>query len=316
MHGKHFLISLALIGLTIGLPFVPAQQASASGPIAVLLSDDEAAYSAPVKTFMEEVGSPANRYNLAGNIEQAPAVMQKLLETHPSLIFALGAKAAYIAKLWTSNHPRIPVVFAMVLNYRHYDFLASQDNMTGIAYETAPGTQFINAMLFFPHVRKIGVVYSELHSSETVMQAKSEAASLGVELIAESIANPRNFKPALKKMLPRIDAFWVLTDPVVFTLENIGWMRTECIKNRTVTVGQSENIIRDAALLSIAPDLYTIGSQAAAIAHNILSDSSRPAEIGVVDPLGTRILLNTAIARRMGISINPSALNFASEVTD
>ena len=308
--------SIMLLGFVLCCCLALPGRAPATGPIAVFLSDSEEAYRKPVAAFQESMDIPITIYNLEGDIHKAPAVMERMLASQPPLIFALGAKAAFIAKTWTKDHQHIPVLFAMVLNWQKYHLTAGQDNIAGIASDVAPGTQFLNMTVFSPTSRKVGVIYSETHSVEIIAQARQAADLLGIELVAQPISHPREFRRAYKKMVDQIDSFWVLTDPVVYTLDNIAWLEKSCLKDQLVCIGQSENVAKLGILLAVDPDIPNLGNQAASLAKNILFRHEQISDIGVMPPLGTRIYLNTKTAQKLGLIIGQPAMGMVNELID
>jgi len=312
IHLKLLIVLFIMVGAAV--PGRCADNAAGGGPVAILLSDSEAAYSQPLTAFSEEIGRPVVVFNLHGAIEKDPQLKSRLFAAKPAMIFALGAKAAFVAKLWTADHQDIPVIFAMVLNWQHYNLL-DQPNLTGIASEMAPGTQFVNMTMFSPKIKKIGVVFSD-YSSHFVAEAKRAADLLGLQLVNIPIQHPEEFGRAFKKLAPEIDAFWVLSDPVVYTLENVDWLEDRCVKERLLCMGQSANIVKLGMVLAVNPDPINIGSQAASMAKNILDGRLKPQDIGVMDPLGTKIFVNLKTAGRIGLEVDQAALDMASQVID
>lgn len=316
MAGKLFPIKI-LIVLTLILPFPPALSAQqAEQQVAVLLSDSEQAYLRPVSAFSNDIGMEVRIYNLQGDIRRDPQLMDRLLASRPGLIFALGAKAAYAAKLWTRQHQEIPVIFAMVFNWQKYNLLEGQDNMAGIASEVTPGIQFLTLSMLVPTAHRIGVIYSQDHSKEIVTQAREAAAMLGLELPERRISSPAEFKGAYRQLSAQVDGFWLLNDPLTYTVENMDWVKERCIKDRLVCIGQGANLAEIGILLSVLPDMDNIGTQAASMARNIMQRGQLPKAIGVMEPLGTRILLNQRTAERIGIPLSTQALGMASEVVE
>ncbi len=320
MSGRRILTKILILWVLVLDTFIFTGYTSETelkfGPVAVLLSNEEEAYTMPVSTFINEVSFKVNVFNLHGDITRAKAVMAEILSQKPSLIFALGAKAAYIAKVWTRDRPDIPVVFAMVLNWQRYKLFEGQDNIAGIAYDVAPGTQFINMTLFSPNVQRIGVIYSKEHSSQTIEKAMESAEKLGLKLVARPISRPRNFKRAYKKISKQIEVFWIIADPVVYTLDNMSWLEEKCVKDSIICIGQSKNIAKLGVLLAMSPDTPNIGSQAASMAKSILLLNKNPKEIGVMPPLGTRLFLNVKTASKIGLVIEQYAMDMASEIID
>jgi putative ABC transport system substrate-binding protein len=309
-NNKLLLLAFVVFGFITAT--VGAALAASPGPIAVLLSDSDEAYLQPAAVFAEEVGRPVRTFDLQGDIHKDPALKERLFAEKPSLIFALGAKAAFVAKIWTKDFQDIPVIFAMVLNWERYNLL-EQKNMAGIASQMAPGTQFANMTMISPAVKRIGVVYSE-HSQHMVLEAQKAASLLGLQLIVEPIARSKEFRRSFNKISPQVDAYWVLNDPVIYTLDNLSWLKTRCVKNKLICVGQSQNIAEMGLVLAVNPDVDHIGTQAASMAKNILHRDQKPKDIGVMAPLGTQLFVNLKTADSIGLEVSPSALDLATNV--
>ncbi len=316
MPGRRLISILSALLLLVAMAMAAMEACAAertSSVAAILLSDGESAYRQAADAFRENSNFPVQLFNLHGDIKADPGLKDKLLACEPDIIFALGAKAAYVAKLWTRDRQDIPVIFAMVLNWQRYKLLEGAANIAGIGAESAPGTQFVNMTMFSPKVRRIGVVTSP-HSLQILEQAKQAAALLGIELIVESISRSNNFQRAFKKIAGQVDAFWVLNDPVIYTLENVDWLEERCLKERLLCVGQTQNIARMGVALSVNPDTNQIGTQAASMARNIVENGQKPSDIGVMDPLATQIFFNLKTAERIGLATNPQTLDMATMV--
>lgn len=314
MHGRSLLINILLLIMswTILLPTVSYAVTGASeAPIAVLLSDSASAYNQVLKNFQAATNIPVHVFNLEGDVSLAPLVMEKILADPPALIFSLGAKAAVVAKIWTQKRLDIPVVFAMVSNWEKYNLL-SQKNFTGIMTDVAPGTNFANITMVLPRIKKLGVIYSLEYSDYLIQEARKAAALLGIELIEETVTHSKEFKQRYKAMSEHIDGFWILTDPVIYTVNNISWLKTKCIQEHMACIGQSVNIAKMGFLLAIDPDLPHIGLQAAAIVKGILQHQKQPEDIGIVAPLGTNLILNLKTAARIGMTISEESQNLAN----
>ncbi|MEW6220409.1 MAG: hypothetical protein AB1634_12870, partial [Thermodesulfobacteriota bacterium] len=168
MTGRRSFLSTGILLLAVLWPLALAWAAGQRG-VAVLASGPERAYRAPVERFTDGLaGRPVAVFDLEGDVRTAPEVMERLLASRPALILALGAKAATVAKTWTSTRPGMPVVFAMVLDWQRYNLLADQSNICGIATEAAMGTQLANILLFKPEARRAGLVVSRTFSGEAM----------------------------------------------------------------------------------------------------------------------------------------------------
>ncbi len=306
---SHIVLLLSL------LLFGPAS-AWAEGWVAVLLSDAGPVYEKPLQTFRAAMTMEVRSFDLQGDIRHDPGLKSRIFKDPPALIFALGAKAAYTAKLWTEVRQDVPVLFAMVLNWQKYHLLDGRNNMAGISFEVNPGNQFLSLSLFAPQISRIGVIYSGEYSSELVAEAKKATEMLGLELIERPISSDRYFQRTYKELCQKVDGIWVLNDPVTYTLDNMDWLQRRCIQDHLVCIGQSINLAQIGMLLSVRADTANIGTQAASMVVNILEKNQPPSAIGVMEPLGTTISLNRRTAKRIGLALNQQALNMATEVIE
>ena len=310
---KNKIIHIVLLLLL--LPAVAHGQAD-KGWIAMLLSDSDQAYENQARIFTDSVAMPVRTFNLQGDIKADPTLKSRLLSGQPALIFALGAKAAFAAKLWTRKHQDIPVLFAMVINWQKYGLLAGQANMAGISSEVNPGNQFISLSMFAPKIRKIGVIVSQDFSSELVGQARQAASMFGIELIERRIASSKDYRRTYLQLAGQVDGVWVLNDPFTYTIENLDWLEERCIKDRLVCIGQRRNLAELGLMLSVQADMESIAAQAASMVKNILLRGQRPADIGIMDPLGTKISVNHRTANRIGLKLSSHAMAMATEVIE
>ncbi len=285
-------------------------------PVAILISDSVQAYRDTAQVFSTALDMPTRIYDLQGDIRRNPRLKKQLFDDNPRLILALGAKAAFVAKLWTRDHQEIPVVFAMVLNWPKYKLLDGQKNIIGIASETAPGNQFTSLALFAPKVRRVGVIYSPTQSRHIIEEATQAAQALGLELITMPIRDKREVRIAYRQLVSQVDAFWMLNDPVTFTVKNMAWMNKRCIQDRKICIGQSENAAKLGFMLSVNPDQKNIGLQAASVARNVILHGISPNHFRIMPPLGTEILVNMKTARKIGLYVKPSVLAIATRVIE
>lgn len=305
-------------GWTLLLVLVLAGGAQAGNTdwVAVLLSDSESAYERPVRSFRDSIGVPARVFNLQGDIRHDDGFKEDFSEKNPLLIFALGAKAAYAAKLWTRKHQDVPVIFAMVLNWRKYELFQDQNNIAGISSEVNPGTQFLNLSLFAPDIKSVGVIYSPQHSGEIIEQARQVTKMLGVRLIEKRVSTAGDFRKAYKKLAGEVEGLWVLSDPVTYTIDNMSWLERRCIKDKLVCIGPSRNLTQIGLLLSVRPDITNIGVQAASMAKNILIRGQKPHHIGVMEPLGTSVFVNKQTADQIGVRLSTQVMGMATEILE
>jgi ABC-type uncharacterized transport system substrate-binding protein len=302
-----------LVTLTVLAVFPPegpfALAAEKSTPV-VLLSSGEAVYKEAADAFIEQIDRPVKVYSLEGipNSSAAVAVMNDLAAAPPpSLIFAVGAQAAVLGKKWTEKRSEIPVFFALVLNWAQYDLL-DQENMAGIAFELSPADYLKNITVFSPDTKIIGVIYSKVHSKQTIEAARKEAEALDLQLVTAAISQPGEFRYHFKKMTPLIDGFWIPADPVVFTLDNFFWLQDQCNKKKIICLGPSENSAKKGLPIAMSASPADIGSLAAKVARLIIDKHLPPKLVGIIPPLPAKLNCNLKTLQKLQPSMNHQVL--------
>ncbi|MBK8274648.1 MAG: hypothetical protein IPK92_02145 [Nitrospira sp.] len=132
--------------------------AVSAGEIAILKSSDLPYYEQAVLGFRAGLPSSMHvrEYNIGGQFTQGREIGRALRASPPTLVFAVGLKAALAAKLEIFD---TPVIFCMVLNPESHGLPTS--NMTGIAVRTSAATQLTAIRSVMPDRRRIGVLYDE-----------------------------------------------------------------------------------------------------------------------------------------------------------
>jgi putative ABC transport system substrate-binding protein len=283
--------------------------ASARADIVVLVSDTLGAYDAPVERFTTSVGRAATVFDLQGSRTRADSVVRQLQADPPPLVFAVGAKAAYVA---VNELPTVPVVYAMVLDPGRYGIGGTQ--VTGVSMDVPAEAALSQFQLFAPAVKRLGVLLSANNSSAQVAGALEAARKLGFEVSVSRVTNRKDLRAAWQRMSTGVDALWLLPDPVVMSPEAFRFLRNDTLRRRLPMLASTENLVRAGALLCVAPDRGVAGQQAAELAHRILDDAELPGTIEPVPPASMRVVLNRDTLDAVGLQVDELMLDFADEV--
>lgn len=305
-----------LAGILLGLLFLGFNSlvlAAEPGPVALLLSADEPVYQETAKAFVGEFDRPVRTFNLHGRTREVPRVMEEILAAKPSLILALGARAAYAAKMWTDDAMEIPIIFAQALNWRHFRLTEGRRNIAGIDTVPQPGSELAYLTMIAPKVKRIGLVHSTL-TAETAGEIARAAALFGITVEPVLIDDARDFKGTVKKLAQRIDGFIALRDPRIYTLDTLDWLTERCERYGLACLGRTPELARKGILLTVSPGPHEVALQAVSMAESILKGELRPTDIGVSPPLGTQVYLNLKTAGMLGLEISSEALQAATEI--
>ena len=76
---------------------------------------------------------------------------------------------------------------------------------------------------------KIGILYSNTYNEEWFDVAVESAKDVGISIIGKSISKPDKIESALKKLLPKVDALWLIPDPIVISdIESVNKLFAQC----------------------------------------------------------------------------------------
>lgn len=279
------------------------------GVVVVLESDDLAAYEKATDAYRDELSRPVRVMELKGSRVRADDIVHRLHEHPPALIYALGAKAAFVA---VNELSHLPVVYGMVRDPARYGIHGEQ--VTGVRVDLPYETVMSQFRLFVPDARTLGVILGPEHPHLEAMAAAARAT--GFELVTRQVEGARQVRPVLARMCREVDALWVLPDPDIVTPETYRFMREQARRSGLPLLAGTEALVTAGALLAVVPDYEAAGRQAATLTRRILGAGIPPAEIEPVPPEKMRVVLNRDTLHELGLELDPLLLDFADEVLE
>jgi putative ABC transport system substrate-binding protein len=244
------------------------------------------------------------------NIEiSKPSDIEKILTSGKyRLIYCVGSKAYLLAKQYASEKP---LIFSSVINWQR---IPVTDETYGVSNELHTGMQITLFHYIFPKIKKIGVLYSKKFSEEWFRTAQTEVRGTAVEIIGRP-ASGGNTLSELKRLLPDIEALWIISDPVMMPNKDILLnILKSCDTQKIPVFSYNSILIQYGALLAVSVDEPTIGRQAAGIAEELLS-GNKPEE-KVLFPAGTHIVLNLQKAKAYRIQYNEESLGSINQIIE
>ncbi len=295
---------LAVAWLTGPIPIVEA------GEIAILKSSDLSYYEQAVLGFRAGLPSTmhVHEYNISGQLAQGREIGRALRASPPTMVFAVGLKAAMAAKLEIFD---TPVIFCMVLNPESHGLPTS--NMTGIAVRTSPATQLSAIRSILPDQRRIGVLYDEMQSGDFVRHAHRLAKQDGFELVPMAVRSQEDLAPAIRILLPKIDALWLLQDQTVISESSIPFLLESTINAKIAIFTFSSTLVQQGALGALVVDPWAVGQQAARMVRTQLQDPRKPAG-ALHDPEHPQLALNLNTAEYLGLRLAPDVVRVAGHI--
>jgi putative ABC transport system substrate-binding protein len=275
----------------------------------VVINSDAAVkhYALAQAAFTEHLSDIKANITLAD--QTADVLKEQILRINPRFIYTIGSKAYLLAQEMAEDRT---IVFSSVLNWQR---LPVSKNVYGVSNELPSGMQLMTYRYLFPEMKKIGVLYSERFNKEWLDDALINANDVGIEIVAVPITATSELMPALQKLLPQIDAFWLISDPVVLadrqsvlTIFNLG------ADHKKPVIAYSDIFANLGATLSLSADIATMGMQAASMVNELQQEKTIPQRI--VDPAGSHIILNMRKVKEYGLQLNYEALGSVNQIIE
>ena len=237
-------------------------------------------------------------------------VKELLYAENPDLIYCIGAKAYLLAQQYAGDKH---IVFSSMLNWRRFEPLPQKTY--GIANERPAEMQITLFRHLFPAVRTIGILYSPTYTAQWFQETKDAAGKIGVDIIGQTVANKKQAVAALHNLLPKIDAFWLLSDPdVTPDRETVIQLLQQCDAQKIPVFSSHEEFAKFGAVLIVAVDSATVGWQAADIAAKSLAGKAVEGKVQI--PGGSHIILNLPKVKEYRLPYNWDALDSVDQIEE
>ncbi len=287
---------------------VPPERRADSGTVLIVKSGALAQYEKPIEAFSQAIERPVRVLELDSERGDAQALLREAAaRLKPVALFALGAPAAHAGR---SALPSLPLTFAMVVNWERYGL--DRGPVSGVTVELPVAALFTRFKLILPQVNIIGVIHSPATDPARIERARQAAASLGITLVEEAVAYPDEVAGAYRRMRTEIDALWMVPDSTVVSLRNFEYLSSRTRRDQVAFLAFSENFVRAGALMSIAPNYETMGSQAAVLLERLIENPASPPPVQA--PMGSTLVVNEAVAQRMSMKMDKATVSMADVI--
>lgn len=293
--------------LLLALAAQAADAPSGRHRVAIVQSDDLAAYEAPIPAFLSTLALEPQplRLNIHGRESEARQMVERLRVERPDVVFCLGAKACYAVR---QGLPSMPLVYAVVLEPDRYGISGRQ--VTGVTMTVPPETYLSQLVGFFPDVKRIGVLRGASVDEARIQELRAAAADVGVGLIIEQISSPRQVRAAFQRLASKgIDALWLPPDREILTRDTFRGLSEETRRRKMPLFVDTANMVEAGGLFSLTPDPDTVGQQAAMLVKQILGGAA-PAVLPAQDPEELLTVLNVRTLEHADIDFDPLLRDF------
>ncbi|HHT9136416.1 MAG TPA: ABC transporter substrate-binding protein [Candidatus Wunengus sp. YC60] len=285
------------------ISFLSPQIFARENTVVIIQSQQIAAYNEAIKGFEEGCKgkniSIKSIYDLNGDADEGKRIIQNIKDKKlkPDLILAVGVLAATLVK---DQFTDIPIIFCMVINHNRFNLQGA--NITGISSEVSVEDQFAILKELLGAHKNVGVIYDPMKTGKIVSEADVVAKRLEFNLIKTKIASENEVASALKNMIGKIDALWMIPDSTVITKNALTVISKTVLEHHLPTFCTSDAIVKAGALASVSADYTYTGLQAARMAQTLLNNPTTTS-LGIKQPDKLKLTLNTQTAEIIGVNL-------------
>ena len=224
----------------------------------------------------------------------------------------LSTNLSYTYLMAKESLPDIPIIFCMVSNPHRYGL--SGANLVGISMEVPGETQFALYKSVMPDLKTIGVIYDPTKSETLVLEADQAAQKLGLKLLMAPVSSHKKVPKALRDMLGKIDALWMVPDDTVLTTASFRFFLVTSFEKKLPFLAISDIFVKVGALATIAPAPLELGHQIRQLANQLQSGELDLALVDILAPAQTNLVINVKTAKKIGLDLSPEILESASKL--
>jgi putative ABC transport system substrate-binding protein len=302
--------TLRTIGF-MGLILIIGTLSADEGPKIMVLNSNAAVekYKIAQEEFTQSIGVPVKKINLGDEELKLGEIEDFLYDEYPDLVYCIGTRAYLLANKFIRERN---IVFSSVLNWHR---LPLSETTFGVSSELSPEMEITLFRYIFPEIRKIGVLYSYKYNRHWFREAQKAAEEMGIEIIGESVSKKRDVLPELKELLKKIDALWLISDPVVLSNKNsLKELFKQCDQSKIPIFSYHPAFAEYGAVLVVSVDDPTTGRQAAAISREVLSKDKVLKKVQL--PAGSHIYLNLKKANEYKLKLREVALGSVNRIVE
>ena len=249
-----------------------------------------------------------------GNPAIAVQIARQYVGEKPDVLVGIATPTAQALVAATRS---IPVVFTAVTDPVGAKLVKSMTqpgkNVTGLS-DLSPVNQHVALIKeIMPDVKSIGVVFNpgEANAVTLVNLLKENAKAQGISVFEATALKSADVQSATQAIAEKSDILYAPTDNTVASA--IEGMLVAANQASTPVFGGATSYVDKGAIASIGFDYYQIGIQTAEYVAAIL-EGAEPGVLDVKVANGSDLVVNTAAAKRLGISIPDSVIERATQV--
>jgi putative ABC transport system substrate-binding protein len=270
---------------------------SASPPPVLVAHDSSVEAFGEALEGLKAVLGPAGIQILDLRTPGAETELAGVLSRHEvRMVIAIGSEALAAVR---AHNAGIPVIASMVMHPVDPDSLRGQVDLA-----LPVGTLLAEVKLLLPQRRRVGIIRSRAHASQTAAAVEAAARQHGYTAVVVDCDGPADLLQALAALKGRVDLVLCPPDPDLYNSVTIKPLILASLEHRLPIVGFSAAFVRAGAVVGVYPDYREIGRQTGELAWRILRGEDGNHEEG---PRKVNAAINQRVAHLLGVDFQANA---------
>jgi putative ABC transport system substrate-binding protein len=252
-----------------------------------------------------------------GPLDQLPQLADDLVRSKVDVIVASASSAGMAAKKATTS---IPIVFTSLSHPVEIGLIKSLahpgGNITDVTVNAGATVtkrlELLRALV--PSLKQVAVLVHPAHPTDPVQRKEMEEAAraLGLQLKPAAVRAPEDFEAAFKAVSGA--GALLNIDTPLFTTYRTQFVELAA-RNRLPAIWSNGIIVEAGGLMSYGPNVADLFRRAATFVDKILK-GAKPVDLPVEQPTKFELVINLKTAKALGLTIPPSLLQRADQVSE
>lgn len=261
--------------------------AVAAESVVAIVSSETGPYQDALAGLKQELGESVPTFFLSRGEPQIPNSVR--------VVVAFGAKAAL------RNYPdQAVLVYALAPGT-----IIESQTAVKICMEPDHAILMKTMKKLDPGIKRLGILWISPRFQTYANELQAASRALNITIESSSLETSADVPDHLRKLYGRIDAFWLLPDPLLINAVSLPIIMEFSRSNKVPVFVPTAGLVEQGATASIGPSFREMGRQAGSAVRKILDDAPRESKIYSTN---VGIVINKTVVAQLGLQIPEEVL--------
>lgn len=265
----------------------------------VLLSSNNSVYLSTLQSIQSSSKKNLNlNFTNSMSEKELKVFFSNLENKKANLLITLGPQASLVAR---ENLTTVPILYSLVNAPRAIGFNFAT-NTCGVHIDVPIQDFFRSLKEIDPQAKVVISIFSNNSGELFANEADYSDSQFGILFQKIKVENKSDFAPILKNLKGKIDAFYLVPDPI-YTQENFETISKFAKENKIILMTQIPFIVNVGTTFSITPYYARVGTLVGDLVNEVLSGKTKCKDGYAIGVKEFSLSLNKTYSEESGISL-------------